>query len=139
MAGAGLVIIGYFALGMPGMDHSGSTDTMAGMDHTAGEPMTLSPEAFARRMTDGTGFLVNVHVPAGEQIPGTEAAIPYDQIVGDDRLPDKLDRPVLLYCETGRMSRTAGRQLLDAGYTDVSHLEDGMRGWSAAGFALEGS
>jgi len=131
-----LAVVGYFALGMPGMDHSGGA--MAGMDHAAsGDPMPLEAEAFAERLADSSAFVVNVHVPAGATIAGTDAAIPYDRIVGDARLPAAKDAPILLYCQTGRMSQTAGRELVAAGYTDVSHLDGGMEAWQRAGLALE--
>ena len=112
---------------------------MAGMDHPAGEPMALAPDAFAERIADDGVFAVNVHVPPAEEIAGTDATIPYDEIVGDGRLADDIDTPILLYCETGRMSETAGRDLLDAGYTNVSHLDGGMDAWERAGFELRGA
>ncbi|MFP5372323.1 MAG: rhodanese-like domain-containing protein, partial [Actinomycetes bacterium] len=110
----------YFALGMPGMDHSGPDGTMAGMDHSAaGEPMPLSPRAFADRLADPGVFVVNVHVPAGPAIAGTDATVAYDRLLGDGRLPADKGTSILLYCQTGRMSADAGRGLMAAGYTDV--------------------
>lgn len=126
----------YFALGMPGMGHSGSSGTMAGMEQPADEPMVLAPAAFAERLDDEGVFVVNVHVPAGDEIAGTDATIPYDSIVGDDRLPADQATPILLYCRTGRMSASAGRDLLAAGYTEVAHLDGGMEAWVDAGFEL---
>lgn len=133
----GVAVVAYFALGMPGMDHSGSGGTMAGMDRAAtGEPMSLSPDAFADRLTADV-FVVNVHLPADAAIAGTDATIGYDRMVGDDRLPTDKDTPLLLYCRTGRMSAAAGRELIAVGYTDVSHLEGGMDAWARAGYDLE--
>ncbi len=130
-----VAIVGYFAFGMPGMDHSGGS--MADMDHPAGDPMPLAPQAFADGVADPRVFVVNVHVPAGATIAGTDATIPYDQLVGDARLPAATDTAILLYCQTGRMSETAGRELVEAGYTDVSHLDGGTDAWRRAGLPLD--
>ena len=124
------VVVGYFALGMPGMDHGGGART------AVAEP-AIGVEDFARAMTDPAAFVVNVHVPDEGSIGGTDAAIPYDRIVGDARLPDDMAAPLLLYCKTGRMSAQAVESLRNAGYADVVHLEGGMDAWVAAGRSLE--
>lgn len=132
-----IAVVGYFALGMPGMDHSvGETGDM-GHDSMAA-PGSLSPKEFAARLEDRDAFVVNVHVPYEGGIAGTDAVIPYDRIVGDALLPAARDTPILLYCRTGRMSDSAGRALIDNGYTRVSHLDGGMEAWQRAGFALDG-
>lgn len=131
-----VVTVGYFVLGMPGMDHSGGT--MTSMDHAAsGDPMPLAPQAFADRLRDSSAFVINVHVPAGPSISGTDATIPYDRVVDDEALPADKDTPILLYCQTGRMSQSAGRTLVAASYTDVSHLDGGMEAWQRAGLSLK--
>lgn len=117
----------YFLLDMPGMDHGGMAD---------GAVATVAPAAFADRLDDPGTFVINVHVPDEGSIEGTDAAIPFDGIEGDDRLPAQKDTPLLLYCKTGRMSASAGRALLDAGYTDVAHLDGGMDAWVRAGYPL---
>ena len=117
------LVAAYFALGMPGMDHSG------------GEVTALSPKEFGERLRDPEAFVVNVHVPDEGGIDGTDAEIPYDRIVGDGRLPGH-GTQLLLYCKTGRMSEIAGRDLVREGYTRVAHLAGGMEGWKRAGFDL---
>lgn len=130
-----IAIVGYFALGMPGMGHSG--DAMAGIDQAEPDgPMPLAPQAFADKLGDSSAFVVNVHVPAGAGIAGTDASIAYNRI-DDGRLPATKSTTILLYCETGRMSRIAGRYLAAAGYTDVSDLAGGMEAWRRAGLPLE--
>ncbi|MGH9283758.1 MAG: rhodanese-like domain-containing protein, partial [Acidimicrobiales bacterium] len=57
-------------------------------------------------------------------------------ILSDAQLPADKGSEVLLYCMSGRMSETAGNALLEEGYTNVSHLEGGMRAWEAAGKPL---
>lgn len=128
-------VVGYFALGMPGMDHStSSTDSI---DHNSMMVLVrLSPREFAAQMEDPDALVVNVHVPDEGGVEGTDAIIAYDRIVGDARLPASKDTRILLYCRTGRMSESAGRALLDAGYARVSHLDGGMDAWERAGFTL---
>lgn len=137
VAGIALVLLlgAYFALGMPGMDHS--SDPMAGMDHgDATGLQELTPLEFQARLAADDALVVNVHVPAGDSLVGTDETIPFDEIVDSDRLPDEKRSSILLYCESGRMSEAAGRSLLEAGYTDVGHLVGGLKAWRQAGLEL---
>ena len=133
---AAVLLLGaYFALGMPGMDHS--SKPMQGMNHggTAGL-QELSPLEFDARLADDDAFVVNVHVPADDSLVGTDETISFDAIVGSDRLADANPSSILLYCETGTMSETAGRALARAGYTNVGHLEGGLEAWRREGLEL---
>ncbi len=123
----------YFSLGMPGMDHSGAA--MPGMDRNPGL-QALSPATFDARLAQGDAFVVNVHVPARETIDGTAEAIAFDEIATSARLPTDKTTPILLYCESGRMSETAGLALLRAGYVDVGHLAGGLEAWRRAALPL---
>ena len=127
-------LAGYFAVGMPGMGHDGESDGMASMDDSA---RALGVDEFASRLASPDAFVVNVHVPDEGSIEGTDASIPYDEIVADDRLPPDRSTPILLYCKTGRMSEEAATALMDAGYTNVVHLDGGMDAWVAAGRTLQ--
>ncbi len=137
-----VTVIGYFALGMPGMDHAPSTSTatgMAGMDMTGTDDMNGHPidvAAFAAGISNPDGVVINVHVPDEGSIVGTDLTIPFDQIEGDGRLPTDLDTPVLLYCQSGRMSQIAADTLTAAGYRNVVQLDGGMNAWRAAGRKL---
>jgi rhodanese-related sulfurtransferase len=83
--------------------------------------------------------LVNVHIPFEGNIPGTDIAIPYNDIVSQapSRLPDK-GAPIVVYCMAGPMSHIAAEALAGMGYTHVSDLSGGMNAWREAGNALEG-
>lgn len=96
----------------------------------------LDPEQFAARMGNSGAAVINVHIPYEGELEDTDAFIAFDSIVGDARLPADKDSEVLLYCMSGRMSETAGNALNQAGYTNVSHLEGGMKAWEAAGRQL---
>ena len=93
----------------------------------------LDPEQFAARMGDARADVINVHVPYEGELEKTNALIPFDRIVGDPRLPKDKGAEILLYCRSGRMSEMAGEALVKEGYTNVSHLEGGMKAWEAAG------
>jgi len=127
-------VVAYFVLGMPGMDHGGGSDGMAPMDHSA---MVVGVDEFASRLASSDAFVVNVHVPDQGSIAGTDEWIPYYEIAGDERLPADRDTPILLYCKTGRMSGEAATALMDAGYSDVVHLDGGMDAWVAEGRSLQ--
>lgn len=45
--------------------------------------------------------------------------------------------PVLVYCQMGMTSQTAGKQLMDAGFTDVYSLAGGVSAWQAENMPLE--
>jgi rhodanese-related sulfurtransferase len=96
----------------------------------------LDPEQFAARMAKDAAHVINVHIPYEGELEHTEAFIPFDRIVGDAQLPADKGSEVLLYCMSGRMSETAGKELIQKGYTNVSHLEGGMKAWEAAGKPL---
>ena len=138
-----VAVVGYFALGMPGMPGMQQSGTgtgmsgMPGMGSTNASGMAVGVGEFATRMADPRAFVVNVHVPYAGRIAGTDALIPYDRIAGDARLPTDKSTPIVLYCRTGRMSALAATTLMNAGYTTVVYLDGGMDAWVGAGRPLE--
>ena len=93
----------------------------------------LDPAAFEERMKNEQAMVINVHVPYEGELAGTDAFIPYDKIKDDPRLPEDKATELLLYCRTGRMSEEAAVDLLEEGYTNIAHLEGGMKAWEASG------
>ncbi len=53
----------------------------------------------------------------------------------EDRVPD-LDTPMVLYCGGGFRSALAADNLQKMGYTQVSSMDGGVRGWREKGFPL---
>lgn len=96
----------------------------------------LDPDAFADRMQDEDAVVINVHIPYEGELEQTDEFIPYDKIQGDSRLPKDMNSEILLYCRSGRMSEEAGTVLHNAGYTNIAHLEGGMKAWESAGRQL---
>ena len=54
----------------------------------------------------------------------------------DPRLSDR-SRPIITVCERGPMGALGGKLLKDMGFTNVSILKGGTRGWKDAGFPAE--
>jgi len=49
--------------------------------------------------------------------------------------PDR-DREIVVFCAVGNRSALAAAALQEAGYTRVSSLAGGIRGWASAGYAI---
>lgn len=97
------------------------------------ELVVLDPGAFAATVAEPDVVVVNVHVPYEGELEGTDAFIPFDQIVEHPDLPKDRATPIALYCLSGNMSGQAGRALIAAGYRNVSHLAGGMNAWQGDG------
>ncbi|MBI4448626.1 rhodanese-like domain-containing protein [Candidatus Woesearchaeota archaeon] len=83
-------------------------------------------------------FVLNVHTPYEGKLDGTDAFIEdWENVVAhEDILPKDKHQPILLYCRTGRMSSSAGKQLQALGYTKIYHLTGGMKAWDAQGLPI---
>jgi rhodanese-related sulfurtransferase len=53
----------------------------------------------------------------------------------EERVPD-LNAPLVLYCGGGFRSALAADNLQKMGYTNVTSMDGGIRGWREKGFAL---
>lgn len=136
-AGFVVLVLAWFAIGMPGMDHSGGR--MGPTDHAEMAPEALSPSAFAAERSVETAVVVNVHTPYEGEIAGTDLQIPFDGIRDTATLPRDTSTRILVYCRSGRMSVLAARALMADGYTNVAELDGGMLAWEAAGFDIIGA
>ncbi|MBI5089956.1 MAG: rhodanese-like domain-containing protein [Actinobacteria bacterium] len=130
------LVVGYFALGMPGMDHGTGTTTGHDMSAMAPTVSQMSVERFNEAISVEQALVVNVHVPYEGEIDGTDAFVAFDEIENSAELPTDLSQPIRLYCKTGRMSQIAGLTLIQMGYTDVAHLVGGMDAWANSGRTL---
>jgi phage shock protein E len=97
----------------------------------------LPPADLAALMATSDPIVINVHVPYEGDIPGTDTAIPFDQV---DALEAYLHgdhcADVVLVCLGGSMSLSAGNALIKRGYLRVRDLAGGMLAWQAAGYPL---
>ncbi len=64
-----------------------------------------------------------IHVPRGMLEFWADPQSPYH------RRGFQEDRRIVLFCAAGGRSALAARALLDMGYPDVAHLEEGFTGW----------
>ncbi len=94
----------------------------------------INSEELGAMMKSKDFKLINVHIPYGGEIPGTDLFIPYNKIGEEINLPK--DEKIVLYCRSGAMSRVAAEKLAELGYTNVYNLEGGMNGWKKQGFEL---
>lgn len=82
-------------------------------------------------------FFANVHIPYEGEIKNTDAFIPYDKIASNlDKLPKDKNAKIVLYCRSGRMSEIVAQELVQLGYTQVSHLSGGMIDWEKKGYEI---
>lgn len=91
-------------------------------------------DAFAQLVDDPEVTTINVHIPYGGEIPGTEAFIPYNDTKALlAALPSDTTAPVALYCRSGSMSAVAAQAVVAAGYTNVYDLTGGMNAYRTSG------
>lgn len=152
LAAAGLALGGCASAGTPTSATPDSMSTSVSTSVPAPDLAPASPTAPAAaapaaqvRPLDPADFeaaepgrlLINVHIPDEGSLPGTDLALPYNEI--DARtadLPADRSTPLAIYCMSGNMSAIAGRELTALGYTDVVELDGGMQAWQASGRTL---
>lgn len=97
------------------------------------QPSLIEPKA-ARDMLAGSSKAVLLDVRTREEFVSGRIAgsvlLPYDRIdaAGAARILDSKDRPVIVYCRTGRRSSIAASTLFRLGYTRVYDL-GGIDSW----------
>lgn len=99
---------------------------------------TIAVQDLHKLMQADDLLLINVHIPLEGSIPGTDTAIPYNEVenyLAD--LPQDKNTPIYLYCRSDAMGHTAAQTLLELGYTDIYNLEGGYIAWQAAGLPFE--
>ena len=100
------------------------------------DDQSVEPADFALLVNRPATFVLNVHTPDEGTIPGTDAAIPYDQLQRrSGELPDR-STALAVYCRTGRMSTEAVPTLRELGFTRITELSGGMEAWQADGRPL---
>ena len=67
------------------------------------------------------------HVPGAVHVPHGQVSARLAELEANR------ERPVVVYCESGRRAALAEAVLLEAGFSDVRHLEGDMRAWRDAG------
>ena len=119
-------------------DDGGDSAAPGPCDGVTPEVTDLSSDQLAEMLLDEDFELINVHVPYGGEIAGTDAHIDYREIDELEAwLGGALDARAVLYCMTGPMSQEATEALVERGYCAIYDLPDGMVGWERDGYTLE--
>ena len=120
-----------------GVDAGADGGSDAGQDGGGAVLRTMTPAELNAALQNKDFLLIDVHIPPGNHIAGTDTRIAYNNtaalvaFIGTD-----LDRKVVLTCLSGSMSDFAGTALAARGYRNVWHLAGGTTAWVAAGFTL---
>ena len=97
----------------------------------------ISPQELNNKLTNKNFTLINVHTPYEGEIEKTDLFIEYDSMKASENiLPKDKNTELILYCESGNMSKEAVLTLQSMGYTNVSHLEGGMKAWRKKDFSI---
>jgi len=101
---------------------------------------TITPASLLDQPGDQRGLIIDVrspgeyragHVPGAINIPHTSIGQELSQLDGYK------DKPVVLYCKSGRRAGIAGEILAGAGFKQLHHLEGDMDGWLAGSYPVE--
>lgn len=131
-----LVAVGAVLVGCSASNGSGATAAHEHDTVTAVAGVQLLGPADFEAAAAGR-VLINVHIPDEGSLPGTEISLPYNEIdARSAELPADKATPLAIYCLSGNMSATAGRDLLVLGYSDVVELDGGMQAWQSSGRTL---
>ena len=121
-----LVVVVFFAYNTFGPDRNSSVQK----EVVSGGAQLINPTEFSGLVKKGDGFLVDVHIPEQTHIPGTDIFIPYNEIEQNiDKLPIDKSTPILVYCRSGSMSKTASQEIANLGYTNVYDLDGGVNAY----------
>lgn len=97
----------------------------------------VTAQELAQRQAAGEQLLVvdvrSVAEYAGGHVPGA-VNLPHDTLTGNEpALKDFRQKPVVLYCHSGRRAAMAAKVLQQQGFTRLEHLSGDMQGWQQSG------
>ena len=106
---------------------------------TAQASVAASPYLI-ERVANNDWLLIDVRSPqefADGHIPGA-VNMPHENI--NDYLSElegHRNKPIIIYCRSGRRAKLAMKVLEELDFSEVMHLEGDMLGWSAAGMTVD--
>lgn len=106
----------------------------------------------AKKMVEkGDVFILDVRTPSEFNSSHIEGAtlIPVTNSGGSNLSPDQLlesrinevpkDKKILVYCRSGHRSSSAGKILVNAGYSQIYNMEGGINAWTGAEYPVVSS
>lgn len=96
---------------------------------------TLQPQQVAEKLQKSEITLVDVREAdeyAAEHIQGS-ILLPLSQLTAIQLQALPTDKPVVLYCRSGRRSASALQLAQEAGLKEAYHMAGGINGWKQAG------
>ncbi len=108
---------------------------MSSQYDVSGQPVDLGPDQFAKKMDEDHTVVLDVRTPEEYSAAHLKDAVLLN--IADPAFPDQIDTldrgaPYLVYCRSGSRSWTAGRYMIQLGFTEVYNLEDGIISWTGA-------
>ncbi|WP_338518605.1 rhodanese-like domain-containing protein [Alteromonas gracilis] len=92
------------------------------------------------RVANNDWLLIDVRSPqefAEGHIPGA-VNMPHENINEYvSELEGHKDKPIIIYCRSGRRAKLAMKILEELDFSEVMHLEGDMLGWSASGMSVD--
>ena len=111
---------------------SACAEAPAGVRDISQEAFVANPPANALILDVRTeGEYARGHVPNAVLVPHDELASRIAE------LGNEMEKPIVVYCESGKRAGMAGQTLLEAGFKNVLHLDGDMKAWRASGRPTE--
>jgi rhodanese-related sulfurtransferase len=112
-----------------------AVEYMSSQYDASGQPVDLGPDEFANKMDEARTVVLDVRTPEEYSAAHLPGAVLLN--IADPGFPgeiDALDRdtPYMVYCRSGNRSWTAGRYMIQLGFTEVYNLQDGIISWAGA-------
>ena len=112
------------------------TDAVEPIDPQEAEAMIGRGEAVVVDVRQPAEIAMSGLVPGALTIPMGEFADRVDPESPDYEPALKPDKPIILYCASGKRSEAAGKYLLSLGYSKVFNL-GGLKDWANAGLPVD--
>ncbi|HAC66122.1 MAG TPA: hypothetical protein DCF68_21960 [Cyanothece sp. UBA12306] len=99
---------------------------------------TIDSATLKELLDNETVNLVDVREPgeyAREKIQGAKL-LPLSQF-DPNKVPKSDNKTLVLYCQSSNRSGQAAKQLLAAGFQEVTHLQGGLNTWKELGYPIE--
>jgi phage shock protein E len=104
-----------------------------------GESVAASP-FLMERVKNNDWLLIDVRSPEefnDGHIPGA-VNVPHESIGSYlNELDDFKEKPIIIYCRSGRRAKMAMKVLEEHDFSEVMHLEGDMLGWSGAALPID--